>query len=164
MVRYVTYSERQTTDVFQVLGGNDTLKWRNRGPLLKKHGICQQVHERRAVLGDDARCLPFSFPHSHVLPLPSMGKQFFVGERRDLLISFLDQHKAHKEGGTIDKFWQIIIPAYIAKFPEDNVAIEPRTCLPSKTKCGRISKKRAPGQPKPLREVCPFVNVLNVTV
>jgi hypothetical protein len=89
-----------------------------------------------------------------------MVKQFFVGERRSLLISFMDQHKRHKDAGSLDEFWPIIIPAYTARFPEDNVAIEPGTCPPSRTKCGKVSKKRAPGQPKPLREVCPFVDMV----
>ena len=83
-----------------------------------------------------------------------MGKQFFKGEQREFLISFIDQHKKHQQAGTVDEFWHFVIPAYIAKFPDDDAVVEPETCPPSRTKCGKVSKKRAPGQPKPLREVC----------
>jgi hypothetical protein len=86
-----------------------------------------------------------------------MVKQFFVGDRREFLVSFMDQHRMHKEAGTVKAFWHIILPAYIAKFPEDDIAIEPETCQPSRTTSGKASKKRAADQPKPLREVCHFV-------
>ena len=91
-----------------------------------------------------------------------MGKKFFVGERRDLLLSFMGQHKAHREAGTVDEFWCIVTSAYIDKFPEDNVETASRTYLPPKTKSGKPSKKCAPGQPKPLREVC-LGNAVHVT-
>jgi hypothetical protein len=93
-----------------------------------------------------------------------MGKKFFFGERQELLVSFMDQHKAHKQSGTVDEFWRLVIPAYIAKFPDDDVAIELETGPPPKTKCGKRSKKRAPGQPKPLREVCLFVIIVQMAV
>ena len=104
------------------------------------------------------------FPAHTCYLLPAMVKQFFDNDRRELLTSFVDQHKAHKEAGTVNAFWRIVIPAYIAKFPEDDVTVIPETGPPSKTKCGKVSKKRAPGQPKPLREVCRFINVVQVTV
>ena len=91
-----------------------------------------------------------------------MPKRSFVGERRDLLLSFLDQHRIHKEAGTVGDFWHTVIAAYIAKFPEDNVVIEPNTYVPPKTKSGKPSKKRAPDQPKPLREVCFLFNTARV--
>lgn len=76
----------------------------------------------------------------------------------------MDQHKAHQQAGTLTEFWHIVIPAYIDKFPEDNVAIEPDAHLPSKTNCGKISKRRADGQIKPLREVGFFANAMQVTL
>jgi hypothetical protein len=89
-------------------------------------------------------------------------KRTFVGERKELLLSFMEQHKGHKEAGTVGDFWHIVIAAYIAKFPEDDVVIEPSTYVPPKTKSGKPSKKRAPGQPKPLREVCFLFNTARV--
>lgn len=90
-----------------------------------------------------------------------MGKKkIFVGKRRDLLLSFMDQHETHQVAGTVGDFWHIVIPAYIAKFPEDNVVIESSTYVPPKTKSGKPSKKRAPDQPKPLREVCFLVEAV----
>jgi hypothetical protein len=83
-----------------------------------------------------------------------MGKKFFVEERRNFLLGFMDQYKSHQRAGTVEDFWHIIIPAYIAKFPEDNEVIAPATCQTPKTKGGRRSKMRTPDQPKPLREVC----------
>lgn len=77
----------------------------------------------------------------------------------------MDEYKAHKQAGTLDEFWRIILPAYIAKFPDDDVANpEPETCNPARTKSGKISKKRTPGQPKPLREVRFFANAVQVCV
>jgi hypothetical protein len=91
-----------------------------------------------------------------------MGKKFFFGERRELLLSFMDQHKHHREAGTIEDFWHIIIPAYIAKFPEDNMEVAPTmtTGQPTKTKSGKPSKKHAPNQPKPLHEVGLLVDIV----
>jgi hypothetical protein len=92
-----------------------------------------------------------------------MGKKFFTDDRRDFLLSFVDQHKSHKKNGTVEDFWHIIIPAYITKFPNDDVVITRPRERP-KTPSGKPSKRRTPDEPKPLREVCPLVNVLRVTV
>ena len=81
------------------------------------------------------------------------GKTHFVGEWRQLLLSFVDQHRSHKEAGTVSDFWYIVIPAYIAQFPEDDVEIEPSTYVPPKTKSGKRSKKCPAGQLKPLHKV-----------
>ena len=88
----------------------------------------------------------------------------FTKERKDLLISFLDQHKSHRAAGTLETFWHIVISAYVAKFPDDDVTTPSRTLVPPKTKCGRPSKKRAADQPKPLHEVRFLVNIVQVTI
>jgi hypothetical protein len=93
-----------------------------------------------------------------------MVKRFFTGEKREFLLSFLEQHKTHKQAETVEDFWPIIIPAYIAKFPEDDVDSAPTMSIPPKTKSGKPSKKRASDQPKPLREVSILVDILRAMV
>jgi hypothetical protein len=88
-------------------------------------------------------------------------KRIFVGERRDLLVSFMEKYKTHQEAGTVADFWPIVVAAYIAKYPEDDVAIEPSSYVPPKTKCGKPSRRREPNQPKPLREVCFLVDAVS---
>ena len=92
----------------------------------------------------------------------AMGKSFFNDERKDLLLSFMDQYKGHKEAGTLEEFWPVVIPAYIAKFKDDNMVETPKTHLAPKTKCGKPSQKHDPDQPKPLREVRFLVNVVGI--
>jgi hypothetical protein len=94
----------------------------------------------------------------------AMVKQIFTGERKTFLLSFLDQYTSHREARTVGDFWPVVIPAYLTKFPEDDVVIEPSTYVPCKTKCGKPSRRRADGQAKPLREVCFLVYVARVTV
>ena len=91
-----------------------------------------------------------------------MGKSFFDEERKGLLFSYMDQYKGHKEAGTVEEFWHIIIPAYIAKFAQDDVVVTPKTHLAPKTNCGKPSIRRDDDQPKPLREVRFLVNVVRV--
>jgi hypothetical protein len=93
-----------------------------------------------------------------------MVKRIFTGERKTFLLSFVDQYKSHREARTVGDFWPIVISAYIAKFPDDDKVVESSTYLPPKTKCGKTSKKRPPGQPKPLREVRFLVYVARVMV
>ncbi|KAA1479862.1 hypothetical protein DENSPDRAFT_887135 [Dentipellis sp. KUC8613] len=81
-----------------------------------------------------------------------MPQKKFVGERLDLLMKWVPAYRSHQSARTVSQFWPLVMTEYLQKFPEDNVPTPPVAIPPVKTPCGRKSKQRPEGVPKPIRD------------
>lgn len=68
----------------------------------------------------------------------------FSGDRRELLCSILPLYHDHQAAGTVRHFWPIAVERYLEKFPQDD--IPEAQYIGTKTKSGKLSKKKVPGQ------------------